>query len=78
MIEIIGTIFKIVLLGYSLQATIMCRVSSCTKSQGQSELLTYFQICIPSYVIGETVIVIALREWNMQVAQGNTNGEMTA
>lgn len=51
----------------------MCRVSSCIKSQGQSELLTYFQICIPSYVIGETVIVIALREWNMQVAQGSTN-----
>lgn len=33
---------------------------------------------MPSYVIGETVIVIALHEWNMQVAQGNTNGEMTA
>lgn len=32
----------------------MCRVSSCMKSQGKSELLTYFQIPIPFYVIGET------------------------
>lgn len=53
----------------------MCRVSSCTKLQEQSKLLTYFQIPISSCVTEKT---IALHEWNMQVEEDNTIGEMIA